>query len=125
MVKKKGKSASFDAMVKVFIQRHKIPTTKDLEQLVHRIDRLEKTIRAFLNGKGGNLPEVTANNRQKMSVTASDIVLETIGKFKDGAGIPEVREKTGFGDKKLRNIIYRLHSIGKIRRISRGKYIVS
>jgi predicted transcriptional regulator of viral defense system len=39
-----------------------------------------------------------------------------------GIGIAEVREQTGYDDKKLRNIIFRLNKMEKIQRVSRGSY---
>ncbi|NNG00519.1 MAG: hypothetical protein HKM93_14125 [Desulfobacteraceae bacterium] len=129
MAKKKGKSVSFDAMVKHFMQHHKIPTTKDVDRLLKRIDRMEKTIRSLQLARRRSAPVRGGQKPQdvgvKSAATASDLVLETIGRFNNGAGIKEIQERTGFGDKKLRNIIYRLNSIGKIQRISRGKYTVT
>lgn len=43
--------------------------------------------------------------------------------LKQGAGMPEIKAKTGFDDKKVRNIIFRLNKNGSIERVSRGVYI--
>jgi hypothetical protein len=48
-----------------------------------------------------------------------------IKRIKKGVGFSEIRTRTGFGEKKLRNIIYRLHKTKKIVRKSRGIYIAS
>ena len=40
-------------------------------------------------------------------------------------GFSDIQAKTGFGDKKIRNIIFRLNKIGKIKRKSRGIYIAA
>jgi DNA-binding IclR family transcriptional regulator len=53
------------------------------------------------------------------------MVLEVIKRFKNGIEFSEIQERTGFGEKKLRNIIYRLHKMKKIARKSRGIYIAS
>ena len=45
MARRKGKSISFDAMVKFFMQYYNIPTKKDIEKLIERMDRLEKVIK--------------------------------------------------------------------------------
>ena len=45
MARKKGKSISFDAMIKFFMQYYNIPTKKDIEKLIERMDRLEKVIK--------------------------------------------------------------------------------
>jgi len=40
MTRKKGKPVSFDAMVKFFMQSYNIPTKKDMNKLMDRLDRL-------------------------------------------------------------------------------------
>jgi len=122
MARKKGKSVSFDAMIKFFMQYYNIPTKKDIEKLVERMDRLEKVIKeSELYGKERRIPTSTSRS----SETSSDMVLEVIKRVKNGVGFSEIQEKTGFGEKKLRNIIYRLHKMKKITRKSRGIYIAS
>ena len=44
MAMKKRKQVSFDAMVKFFMQYYNIPTKKDIEKLMNKMDRLEKLI---------------------------------------------------------------------------------
>jgi len=44
--------------------------------------------------------------------------------FRKGADLADIQAKTGFGEKKLRNIIFRLHKQGRIQRLSRGIYRV-
>ena len=46
MARKKGKSISFDAMVKFFLHTYEIPTTRDVDKLMARLDRLESLIAA-------------------------------------------------------------------------------
>lgn len=130
MKKRRSKQVSFDAMVKFFMRQYNIPTKKDVNSLIAKIDRLEKLIKATagyaksrrvprrVSGKGKALPG-------KSSVTASDIVLNIIKAYRKGAGFAQIQAKTGFGEKKLRNIIFRLNHMNKIKRKSRGIYIVS
>ena len=124
MPKKKGKSPSFDAMVKFFMQSYDIPTKKDLDRLIVRMDRMENLLRNLSSGgrrrsqgrSGGR------GNDGKPPVTAANTVLEVIRLYPDGIGLVDIQERTGYGDKKLRNVIYRLNRMGKIRRVSRGIY---
>jgi len=130
MTRKKGKSVSFDAMVKFFMQYYNIPTKKDVEKLMDRMDRLEKAIRSFeIYAKRRSTPSVKSANAtvaaEKSSITSSDLTLEVIRRFKKGVGFSEIQDRTGFGEKKLRNIIYRLHKMGKIVRKERGVYIAA
>jgi predicted secreted Zn-dependent protease len=130
MARKKGKSVSFDAMVKFFMQYYNIPTKKDIEKLVERMDRLEKVIKeSELYGKGRRISTSTSSKEttsaSRSAATSSNMVLEVIKRFNKGVGFSEIQEKTGFGEKKLRNIIYRLHKMKKVARKSRGIYIAS
>ena len=45
MAVKKGKSVSFDARVKCFMQNYNIPTKKDVDKLTAKLERLEKLIK--------------------------------------------------------------------------------
>jgi hypothetical protein len=128
MPKKKGKSPSFDAMVKFFMQSYDIPTKKDLDRLIVRMDRIEKLLHN-LAGSGRRRSATSGRGRGggrgqdgKPPVTAANTVLEVIRLYPDGIGLVDVQERTGYGDKKLRNVIYRLNRMGKIRRVSRGIY---
>ena len=124
MPKKKGKSPSFDAMVKFFMQSYDIPTKKDLDRLIIRMDRMEKLLRS-LSGSGRRRNAGRGSGRSgdgKPPVTAANTVLEVIRLYPDGIGLVDIQERTGYGDKKLRNVIYRLNRMGKIRRVSRGIY---
>jgi hypothetical protein len=91
---------------------------------------MEKAIKASnLYGEGthitGSKLSKAAASASISAETSTDIVLEAIKRFKKGVGFSEIRTRTGFEEKKLRNIIYRLHKTGKIVRKSRGIYIAS
>lgn len=128
MAKKKGKSVSFDAMVKFFLQYYNIPSRNDIIKLMDKIDRLEMLIKSsMMNSRGsaisGTQASGTKTSAGRAATTSTDRVLEVIKRFKKGAGFADIQARTGFENKKLRNIIYRLHKTGKIVRMSRGLYI--
>ena len=130
MKKTRSKQVSFDVMVKFFMQQYNIPTKKDINNLIAKIDRLEKLIKATaLPAKSGRVSrEVSGKGKAlpgKSAVTASDIVLNILKTYRNGIGFAQIQAKTGFGEKKLRNIIFRLSKINKIKRKSRGIYILS
>jgi type IV secretory pathway VirB4 component len=122
MAKKKGKSVSFDAMIKFFMSTYSIPTKRDVEKLVERLDRIERAIVALSASRSRRNPESRAQDKQN-TATASDQVLEVIGRYPEGVGLAEIKLQTGHEDKKLRNILFRLHKLGKIQRKSRGIYV--
>lgn len=123
MQRRKGKAVSFDAMVKFFMQNYNIPTKKDVDRLMAKLDRLENLIIASTASERYPLKESAW--KRKTTVTAVDIVFDVIKRSHKGLGFAEIQAKTGFGDKKIRNIIFRLNKIGKIKRKSRGIYIAA
>lgn len=123
MVRKKSKAISFDAMVKFFMQNYDIPTKKDVDRLLARLDRLENLINVSLDQK--NLASAVKMSRRRAGQTAVEQVLDVIKRSKKGLGFADIQAKTGFGDKKIRNIIFRLNKLGKIKRLRRGIYIAN
>ena len=129
MPKKGGKSISFDVMVKFFMRHYDIPTKKDLACLITKIDRLETLIKSkSAPGKSKRSAKAAPKRKEfgpASSLTASDMVMGVIKKSRQGADFAGIQAETGFGEKKLRNIIFRLNQTKKIKRKSRGIYIVS
>ncbi|MBU1162917.1 MAG: hypothetical protein KKA75_02060 [Proteobacteria bacterium] len=129
MPKKRGKSVSFDAMVKFFMQHYNVPTKRDIDNIITKIDRLETMLKSSpaLTKSKRSSKDITTTKKSgsESSLTASDMVLEAIKKSKQGANFAEIQAATGFGEKKLRNIIFRLNQIKKIKRKNRGVYIGS
>jgi hypothetical protein len=120
MPRKKGKSISFDAMVKFFMQSYDIPTKRDVEKIMARLDRLESLMTsAPAGGAAGRGRGV----RRRNTVPAADAVLEAIKRSRQGLRFADIQAKTGFADKKIRNIIFRLNKLAKIKRHSRGVYV--
>ena len=123
MTRKKGKAVSFDAMVKFFIQNYNIPTKNDLEKLQVRLDQIERLLRS-----GSARASATAKNKgaaKNGAVTALGTVFDIIQKAPEGSSFKVIQSKTGYDDKKIRNVIFRLHKMEKIKRKSRGIYVAS
>jgi hypothetical protein len=116
MARKRSKPVSFDVMVKFFLKQYGIPTRKDFDRLVDRMERLERAVRAA-NPKAGG-----AAARPRKQPSATEKVLSLIGNHDEGVGIADIQAKTRLEEKKLRNIIYRLHKTGRIQRRRRGIY---
>jgi len=106
-----------------FLQYYNIPTRNDIIKLMDKIDRLEMLIKSSLiNGKGAAISGIQVS---KSKTSTGRSALEVIKRFRKGVGFADIQARTGFEDKKLRNIIYRLHKTGKIVRKSRGLYIAA
>lgn len=126
MTRKKGKSPSFDAMIKFFIKRYEIPTRKDFDQLMIRIDQIEKLIREDAMNVQKDL-RLTNNETQESKVTISaafQVVYDAINQLDKPVTVNEIMNLTGYGPKKIRNILYRLGKMGKIIRAGRGLYAI-
>ncbi|MFH1982506.1 MAG: hypothetical protein ABIL58_11730 [Pseudomonadota bacterium] len=54
--------------------------------------------------------------------TATEVVLKAVQNANEGIGVPELCERTGLEAKNLRDIIFRLSKLGKIKRIRWGIY---
>ena len=126
---KSKKNMTFDGMVKFFLQYYKIPTRKDIEKLMKRMDQIETLIKNKWMDAGksrAGLGQAINAGMDKKNMTASDEVLQVITEAgPEGASFAEIKDKTEFADKKLRNIIFRLNKLEKITRVSRGIYAAS
>lgn len=123
MTRKKGKSVSFDAMVKFFIQNYNIPTKNDLEKLQVRLDQIERLLRS--GSARGRATAKTKDADKNGQVTALDTVFDIIKLVPEGSSFKDIQNKTGYDDKKIRNVIFRLNKMEKIKRKSRGIYVAS
>ncbi len=56
-------------------------------------------------------------------VTATEQVLNIIKRTKKGVDVPTLKQKTGFNDKKVRNIVFRAAKEGRIKKSGRGIYV--
>lgn len=114
----KKRNPSFDAMIKFFLKQYNIATKNDINRLAEKIDDLEKTISRIAGPQG-------SSTRRSKGKTASDVVLNVIKEMKDGARLADIKSRTDYDEKKLRNIIYRLGKQGKITRKRRGIYVAA
>jgi hypothetical protein len=55
--------------------------------------------------------------------TAVDTVLAIIKKYKKGVGMAALMEKTGYNQKKIANLVFKLRKQGKIKSVAKGVYV--
>jgi hypothetical protein len=65
----------------------------------------------------------SAATKKNVKITATEQVLKIIRRSKKGVNVSAIKTRTGFDDKKVRNIIFRTTKEGKIRKIDRGVYV--
>lgn len=117
MVEKPENGNNWESFIKILLSRLDIPTKTDINSLHDRLDRLEQLLyqRQPVEKKERARPAA----RRK---SASSIVLNVIANHPKGTNFKTIKAATGFNDKKLRNIIFRLDKIKRIKRVKRGIY---
>jgi len=61
--------------------------------------------------------------KKATQATAVDTVFAIIKKSKKGVGMAALMEKTGYNQKKISNLVYKLGKQGKIKSMSKGVYV--
>lgn len=68
-------------------------------------------------------PAKKAPAKKAAKVTAADAVLKVINRTKKGVNTAAIMKKTGFNNKKVANIIFKLKKQGKIKNPEKGLYV--
>jgi cell fate (sporulation/competence/biofilm development) regulator YmcA (YheA/YmcA/DUF963 family) len=110
-------SANFEKLIKSLLNRFDIPTREDINLLHSKLDKLEQLLYQKQPVAGKPLKKQAARKK-----SASSIVLDVVANHPEGTNFKTIKAATGFDDKKIRNIIFRLDKIKKIKRVKRGIY---
>jgi hypothetical protein len=65
----------------------------------------------------------TTLRKKAPTITATEQILKIVRKSRKGVDVPMLKAKTGFDDKKVRNIVFRASKEGKIKKVGRGTYV--
>ena len=130
MPPKRMKPVTVDTMVHYVIQKYKIPTRKDVDKINRRLDSIERLLQDIAKSTSGAQPLKRSQNRKRDGgaqgrTTATDVILEILRKANKEVSLEDIKKRSGFNDKKVRNIIFRMHKLGKIERADRGVYKIS
>jgi len=107
---------------------------KKMEALLKAVEKIGKSPKAAAKKavtkktvKTKVLKKTPANEvvakKARPQATATEQILGIINRFKKGVDVPTLKEKTGFDDKKVRNIVFRASKEGKIKKSGRGIYV--
>ena len=101
---------------------------KKLEKLINAVEKSEtKPIKAFkvktVKAKPAKKAPKAPAKKKAVTVTATDEVLKIINRSKKGVNTVTLMKKTGFDQKKVRNILNRTFKQGKIKRADKGVYV--
>ena len=109
---------------------------KEIKAVEKKMERLLKAVEKRVNApkavtrkivkakptKDATVMKVAAKKTTRQT-TATDQILGIIKRFKKGVDIATLKKKTGFDDKKVRNIVFRASKEGKIKKSGRGIYV--
>ena len=97
--------------------------SKQTEIVIDKIDKLEK-IQAAQEAKKKARERKIAKRKAK-SLMMTETVFKVIKRHKRGVHISKLRDKIGFDNKKINNIVFKLNKEGKIKRVGKGVYIAA
>jgi hypothetical protein len=109
---------------------------KDFKALERKMEKLLKAVEKDAKIKKTARPKATKVRAVKQAkakktvaakkspqMTATDQILRIVKRSRKGVDVPTLKSKTGFDDKKVRNIVFRASKEGKIKKSGRGIYV--
>lgn len=120
------------------LKRDLVAVQKDVQALEKKMEKLlnafekttqptKKVSKAATKGKAKPVKKVqrtkTGSKSGSSQMTATDRILRIIKRSRKGVDVPSLKVKTGFDDKKVRNIVFRAAKEGKIKKVGRGIYM--
>jgi septal ring factor EnvC (AmiA/AmiB activator) len=112
-------------------------TAEALKVLTKHTAKLIKAVEKFERDKAAKKAKAMAKPARKAAAkkapakkkaatqTATDQVVNIIKRSKKGVDVPTLVKKTGFEDKKIRNIVFKASKQGEIKRAGRGIYVAA
>ena len=95
--------------------------TQKTDKMIKRLEKFEKKAQVAKKPKAKAVKKAVAKKPAKLS--ANETVLAIIKRSRKGIDTATLKKKTGFEDKKIRDITYRLRKQRKIKRDRKGLYV--
>ena len=96
--------------------------SKKVEKAIVAVDKLEKA--KAVKAKPVRKVAIKKPAAKKTTqLSAVDTAFGFIKRYKKGISTAALMEKTGFDQKKVYNIIYKLNKLGKIKSVGKGVYV--
>jgi hypothetical protein len=99
---------------------------KNIQAIGKTLDRLLKAAEKDEKPKAKPTKQTPAKKapakKKAAQPTATDEILKIVRGSKKGVDAPTLVKKTGFNQKKVRNILFRTYKQGKIKRLDKGIY---
>ena len=103
---------------------------KKVDGIIIAIDKLEKPkatkkpkVKPVKAKTVKKTPIIKAAVKKAAPVTAVDTVLAIIKRSKKGVGTVILMKKTGYNQKKISNLVFKLKKQGKIKSVGKGVYV--
>jgi predicted Rossmann fold nucleotide-binding protein DprA/Smf involved in DNA uptake len=99
---------------------------KSLEKVASDLNKAAKQVEKLagdLEAKPAKMASKKVLNRTATQPTAADTVYKVIARLKNGANIATIKQKTGYDNKKIHNLVYKLKKQGKIKSETKGVYV--
>jgi len=94
-----------------------VPSKEDLDVVHQRFELLEKELSKRFANKGAS-----KIGRPKRKTSNLDLVLDVIPDEPGEMSVKTIKKASGLEDKQVRNCLFRLEKLGKIKRVRRGFY---
>ena len=103
-----------------------------LKSLAQGIESIAEQINSPIKAKSARKPKSSPKQEpvskakaepSKKAPIASDTISGIIRRLRKGVDMATLKKKTGFNDRKVANIVYRLKKQGKIKTAARGIYV--
>jgi hypothetical protein len=103
----------------------KLTTLKlKVDKLISAVEKSDAKVAKPSKAKAVKAPAKKAPAKKKAArITDTDKVLNIIKRSKKGVDTATLVKKTGFNEKKIRNIVFRASKQGKIKRAEKGIYV--
>jgi uncharacterized Zn finger protein len=102
----------------------KIPAKKKASQRLSETSASKNRVKPVAIKTPAKVPaKKSAAKRKTAATTDTAKILDIIKRSKKGLDVAALQQKTGYNEKKIRNMIYKAHKEGKIRRAGRGIYV--
>jgi ElaB/YqjD/DUF883 family membrane-anchored ribosome-binding protein len=100
--------------------------SKELQILADKVERWLKMLDKYEKPKAKPVKAKAVKKtpvKKTKPATAVDTVHAIINRYKKGVGTAALMEKTGYNQKKIANLVFKLRKQGKIKTVVKGVYL--
>jgi len=100
---------------------------KTLEKLASDLNKVAEQVEKLVDKMEAKpVKKMAAKKVSKKTATqptAADTVYKVIARYKKGANMAAIKQKTGYDNKKINNLVYKLKKQGTIKNEAKGVYV--